>query len=63
MKKYISIIVLIASFALSQTGLEIAKQIDEKQKPKDLKTNLTMVLTNKKGKTRTSTLRSVSKDD
>ncbi len=63
MKKYISIIILIASFALSQTGLEIAKLIDEKQKPKDMKTNLTMVLTNKKSKTRTSTLRSVSKDD
>ena len=63
MKKYISIIILIASFALSQTGLEIAKLIDEKQKPKDMKANLTMILTNKKGKTRASTIRSISKDD
>lgn len=63
MKIFISIFVLIACFAFSQTGLEIAQKIDEKQNPKDMKTNLTMVLTNKKGKTRTSTLRSVSKDN
>ena len=63
MKKYISIIVLIASLSFSQTGYDIAKQIDAKQKPDDMKTNLTMVLTNKRGKTRISTLRSVSKDD
>ena len=63
MKKYISIIVLIVSILFSQTGYDIAKQIDEKQQPNDMKTNLTMVLTNKKGKTRTSTLRSVTKDD
>lgn len=63
MKKYISIIVLIVSISFSQTGYDIAKQIDEKQQPNDMKTNLTMVLTNKKGKTRTSTLRSITKDD
>jgi outer membrane lipoprotein-sorting protein len=63
MKNFISIFVLIASFSYSQTGYDIARQIDGKQNPKDMKTNLTMVLTNKKGKTRTSTLRSVSKDD
>jgi len=63
MNKIISLLVLLASYAFSQTGLEIAKQIDEKQKPKDMKADLTMVLTNKKGKTRTSTIRSISKDD
>lgn len=63
MKKYISIFVLITSYVFSQTGLEIAKQIEEKQKPKDMKADLTMVLTNKKGKTRKSTIRSISKDD
>ncbi|MEE8340631.1 MAG: outer membrane lipoprotein-sorting protein, partial [Candidatus Neomarinimicrobiota bacterium] len=63
MKKYINIFVLTASISFSQTGYDIAKQIDEKTEPKDLKTNLTMVLTNKKGRTRTSTLRSVAKDD
>jgi len=63
MKKYISIILLLVSYVYSQTGLEIAKQIEEKQKPNDMKADLTMVLTNKKGKTRTSTIRSISKDD
>ncbi len=63
MKKYISLFVLIVSYTYSQTGLEIAKQIEEKQKPKDMKADLTMVLTNKKGKTRTSTIRSISKDN
>ena len=63
MKKYISIIVLIINFGFSQTGLEIAQKIDKKKKPNDMKVDLTMVLTNKKGKTRTSTIRSISKDD
>ena len=63
MKKYISIFVLIVSLAFSQTGLEIAQQIDEKEKPADMKADLTMILTNKKGKTRSSTIRSISKDD
>ena len=63
MKKYISIYIIIASYVFSQTGLEIAQKVDEKQTPKDIKADLTMVLTNKKGKTRTSTIRSVSKDD
>ena len=63
MKKYFSIIFLIASFTFSQTGLEIAQKVDEKQNPKDMKADLTMILTNKKGKTRTSTIRSISKDD
>lgn len=54
---------LLLSWVFSQTGLEIAQKIDAKQKPKDMKADLTMVLTNKKEKTRTSTIRSISKDD
>ena len=61
--KRIVLTIALTSLMFSQTGLEIAKQIDEKQKPKDIKADLTMVLTNKKGKTRTSTIRSISKDD
>ena len=61
--KSMFIIVALTSLMFSQTGLEIAQKIDAKQKPKDMKANLTMVLTNKNGKTRTSTIRSVSKDD
>jgi len=63
MKKYISVLGLLVSYLFSQTGLEIAQQIDEKEKPFDMKADLTMVLTNKKGKTRSSTIRSISKDD
>ena len=31
MKKYISVLVLLVSYLFSQTGLEIAQQIDEKE--------------------------------
>lgn len=63
MKKYIITIILIFSFGFAQTGLEIAQKVDDREAPKDMKVNLTMKLTNKKGKTRASTLRSVAKDD
>lgn len=63
MKTKILSIILLVSLTVAQTGYDIAKQIDEKEKPKDMKADLTMILTNKKGKTRTSTIRSISKDD
>jgi outer membrane lipoprotein-sorting protein len=63
MKKYFTVISLAISIGFAQNGYEIAKQIEEKQKPKDMKADLTMALTNKKGKTRESTIRSISKDD
>ena len=46
MKNFISIFILIASFAFSQTGYEIAKKVNYKQKPDDMKADLTMILTN-----------------
>jgi outer membrane lipoprotein-sorting protein len=63
MKRFIIIIAILISYLLGQTGLEIAQKIDGREAPKDMKVNLTMLLTNKKGKTRSSTLRSISKDD
>ena len=63
MKKYISTIIIIANIAFSHTGFEVAQKINHKKKSKDTKADLTMVLTNKKGKTRTSTIHSASKDD
>ena len=45
------------------TGLELAKLINEKENPVDMKSNLTMTLTNKKGKERTFKIRSFSKDN
>ncbi len=63
MKRYIIITTLLISYLGGQTGLEIAKKADERNAPKDLTTDLTMELTNKKGRTRISTLHSVSMDD
>ena len=63
MKKYISIFIVLFSYLLAQSGLEIMQKVDDRDAPKDMKVNLTMKLTNKKGKTRSSTLRSISKDD
>ena len=63
MKKYISIYIILLSYLFAQSGLEIMQKVDDRNAPKDMKVNLTMELTNKKGKTRSSTLRSVSKDD
>jgi len=63
MKKHISIYIILLSYLFAQSGLEIMQKVDDRNAPKDMKVNLTMELTNKKGKTRSSTLRSVSKDE
>jgi len=47
-------------FALS--GTELATLINDRESPKDMKSNMSMVLTNKNNKTRTSEIRSYSKD-
>lgn len=59
MKKIILLSTIVV-FLYSQTGYEIAKMIDEKIDPKDMISKTTMVLTNKKGKTRTSSMLSKS---
>ena len=60
--KNISLLLLIGwIFAL--TGNELAQQMDGRKTPIDSKVDLLMTLTNKKGKTRTSSLRSINKDD
>jgi len=45
------------------TGLELAHLMDKREAPKDMKSNMSMVLTNKNGKTRNSKIRSYSKDE
>jgi len=45
------------------TGLEVAQKMEQRPKPNDLKSENTMILTNKKGKKKTSKLISKSKDD
>lgn len=61
MKQFISFLIL-TTVMYSQTGLEIATQVDNRETPKDMTADLSMVLTNKKGKTRTSKIHSVTVD-
>ena len=41
-------LIFFSSFVFAINGEQLAKQIDAKPKPKDMKANLTMVLTKKK---------------
>ncbi len=59
MKKFISLMML-TTVIFSQTGLEIAEQINTRKTPKDMSSDLTMVLRNKSGQTRTSKIHSVT---
>jgi hypothetical protein len=61
MKKLIFIAITI-SFLFGQTGFEIAKMVDEKPSPVDMSNKTSMILTNKKGKTRTNAMMSKSMD-
>ena len=54
--KQLSIIILAGSFLYCQTGIEIAKMMDEKPVPMDMENEIKMVLINSKGKTRTNTM-------
>ncbi len=60
---YICVLPFLLSLAISGiTGYDIAKQMDDKKKPIDMKADLDMTLINKKGKKRTSSIRSISRD-
>ncbi|MAG84481.1 hypothetical protein CMK10_10000 [Candidatus Poribacteria bacterium] len=59
-KLILSLILSVLFFA--QTGLEIAKMVDDRLQPEDISSTATMVLTNSKGKTRTSVMRLKSID-
>ena len=58
---YMFIIVISLLFGL--TGDELALKMENRKTPTDFKVDLVMTLINKKGKTRTSSLRSITKDD
>ncbi len=60
MKKVL--ICLLPAVIFAQSGYDIAGEMDAKRKPHDMRADLTMVLTNARGQTRTSTIRSVSLD-
>jgi len=53
-------ILLTKIFLSAQTGLEIAQMLDQKPAPKDLSNMTRMILTNKKGKSRTNIMISKS---
>ena len=61
MKHLISLLSII-TYAFSITGLELAQLIESREKPNDIKSINTMVLTNKKNKTKTLELISISKE-
>jgi outer membrane lipoprotein-sorting protein len=61
MKKILTTLVFLSS-VYSQSGLDIAKMVDEKPSPKDNANQSKMVLTNKKGKTRSLSMISRSMD-
>ncbi len=56
-------LLIVPLFLMSQTAEEVAKAIDDKPMPKDMRADLSMILTNKQGKTRESTIRSIGADD
>jgi len=63
MLKYSHIIIFLLNYIFSMSGIELAKAMQNRQKPTDIKSESTMVLTNKKGKKKTLKLLSKSKDD
>ena len=61
--KYIILYLLTLAILFPMNGLELAKAVESRNKPMDVKSTNTMILTNKDGKTKTRELISLSKDD
>ena len=61
--KVIINVLLFITYAFSMTGLELAQLVESREKPKDVKSLNTMLLTNKDGRIKTLELISMSKDD
>ena len=60
MIRTIFLLIIIFSTTYPQDGLAIAKMVDERKAPQDIVSKTTMLLTNSKGKTMTSTILSKS---
>ena len=60
MIKITILLITIISTSYPQDGMAIAKMVDERKAPQDIVSKTTMLLTNSKGKTRTSTILSKS---
>ena len=63
MKKLLSTFSFVLSIIYAQNGLEIASMVDNRVVPEDIISKTTMLLTNRKGKTRTSTILSKSSNN
>jgi len=63
MKKLLSTFSFVLSIIYAQNGLEIATMVDNRKVPEDIISKTTMLLTNRKGKTRTSTILSKSSNN
>ena len=61
--KNLAVIIIIISWMFGLTGDELVQKMEDRITPKDSKVDMVMTLTNKKGKTRESSLRSATKDD
>ena len=61
--KFTIILLFMTAWSLSMTGLNLAQLLESREKPNDIKSINTMVLTNKKGKIKTLELISMSKDN
>ena len=59
----IAIIIIVISDIAAQNGFEIVTMVDKREVPKDIISKTTMLLTNSKDKTRTSTILSKSSDN
>ena len=60
--KVIIFLLINLCFVFGQTGFEIAKMVDDLPDPKDISNQTKMILINKKGKTRSMTMASISMD-
>ena len=60
---FMALLLTIPMLLLAETGYDIAKAMEDQPAPQDMKSNMTMTLTNKQGKTRESSIRSISADD
>ena len=58
--KFIIILLFMTAYSLPMTGLDLAQLLESREKPNDIKSINTMVLTNKKGKIKTLELISMS---
>ena len=56
-------LLLLIGWVFALTGDELARKMDSQKTPLDSKVDLLMTLINKKGKTRSSSLHSITKDD